>query len=163
MGITTDPRLFYRASMHLRNLGLHEYLKCLSEIECKGVLECVARAVALCNNVEEEITIGVDPGKISGVVAIVGTTPIYFWEGPENEVVSILVKLSKELKVKSIFIGDGYPLDIGTISNVNVKIVRIPEHSSSKRKLKGFKRHTSSAYIIATRLSLSRNKKIDAD
>ena len=163
MGIATDPKLFYKSTKHLRELGLEKAIRYLEEVSCSKPLECVAKAVATCLGTSEEVIIGIDPGEMSGIVAVVGTTPIYLWEGPRHRVHEVLEHLAKELKIKSIFIGRHYPLPL-SLSDKSIEVVMVPEEKTSKRKIKRMKRHESSADVIATRYSLSKERKrIEAD
>ncbi len=136
-------------------------IKCLDYVSCSSTLECVVKAVSLCKGIRTEPKLGIDPGLRYGVTVVLGDIVIYAWEGSEEGAKDILENILSQIKISKAFIGANYPISsslLEVLDSYDIKSYIVKEDNSSKVKVSGLGKHASSAYLIATKFSLSRSR-----
>ncbi|UXD22934.1 hypothetical protein IPA_09720 [Ignicoccus pacificus DSM 13166] len=152
-----NPRLLYKIRRRLNELGLSELLRFAYSVNCTSESDCILKLLERRLGYSPKLYLGIDPGKVYGVALVAAEYPIYLWEGPKEDATSIVNSILNEFAVEAIIIGNGAPSEMIELPQ-NVKVYVVPEDNTSKTKLKGFGRHASSAYLIATTKRFSKER-----
>ncbi len=143
----SNERLYVNTIRFLRDKGLHWASRCVNTDRCTTPLECAILALKECLN--GIAIVGIDPGSQAGLALTVNNILVYSWEGPMEEVISMVVRLSDFIDV--VITGKGWGREFeGKVP----RVIEVEESSTSKTKVKFPQRvgkHARAAYLIALR------------
>ena len=143
----SSERLYVNTIRFLREKGLHWASRCVNTDKCSTPLECATLALKECLN--GIVIAGVDPGSKAGLALTVNNILVYSWEGPMEEVISMVIDLSGFIDV--VITGKGWGKEFeGKVP----KVIEVEESSTSKTKVRfpqRVGRHVRAAYLIALR------------
>ena len=148
-----EARLFHSILPKLRKYRISP--ECAQRLECESELECVIAALKRCKGLSV-VQLAIDPGVTVGIVLLVDSVAVWSWEGSRKEALVTIKQLLETIEVDKVITStQGLQLLPDSTNNV----VLVDEHGTSKKRIKGMGKHASSAFLMATRNSISRRVK----
>ncbi|ABU81908.1 hypothetical protein [Ignicoccus hospitalis] len=146
-----EDRAFYLLLRKFREFGVDP--SCARRVSCRSELDCIIKALKICNGLKVT-QLGIDPGETVGIVIVVDAVPVWEWEGSRDEAVKVVSEVLKTIEIDRVVTSEG-GLDL-LPSSLEVPVVLVREHGTSKRRVRGLKKHSSSAYLMVARNSITR-------
>ena len=99
------------------------------------------------------VQLAIDPGVTVGIVLLVDDVAVWSWEGSHEEASVTVRQLLESVKVDKVITS---PQGLHLLPDSTNNVVLVDEHGTSKKRIKGMGKHASSAFLMATRNSISR-------